>query len=131
MKLIQDKKQSRPKYNLWQSSAYMIDIAWKYQKSVLILCILLVITEVLLNVVNFLIAPTILQKIELSGSLEELIKTIAAFGIVLMFLMMLKAYISTNTRFGRITVRTHIVGFINDKISTTSYPNTIDTVKLK
>lgn len=126
-----DKRTARPKYNLWQASAYMVRIAWKKQKSVLVLCVVMAVLEILLNLTNLFVVPVILQKIELLVSLRELIETILWFAFILMVLRMLKAYVSSNLLFGRIAVRMHLVTCINNKISTTSYPNTEDTAKLK
>ncbi len=131
MEKSKDKQNLRPKYNLWQTTAYMIKTAWKKQKSVLVLCLVMAFLEVLLNLVNLFTVPVILQKIECSASLETLVETIFAFVLTLIFLTALKEYVSSNTLFGRIAVRIYIMRCVNNKLAVTSYPYTEDAEKLK
>lgn len=116
---------------MWQNSAFMIREAWTVRKSVLFLCLMLAIFNVAINLAELFIAPIILQKIEAIVPLSELFGTIVLFTALLLILSSLKAYISTNTLFGRIEIRMSIVGKISRKLSTTSFPNTEDTAVLK
>ena len=125
MEKSKDKQNLRPKYNLWQTTAYMIKTAWKKQKSVLVLCLVMAFLEVLLNLVNLFTVPVILQKIECSASLETLVETIFAFVLTLIFLTALKEYVSSNTLFGRIAVRIYIMRCVNNKLAVTSLINQV------
>ena len=119
-------KEPKPKYNLWQNSAYMMSLAWVKNKRVLSLCVILAMMAVISSLLGLLITPTILGAVETAVPLGQLIKIILLFAAGLMLTNTVNSYVSTNTLFGRIEVRCILVSKINEKISTTSYPNTED-----
>ena len=122
------KKAPKPKYNLWQNTGFMLRTSRKYAKSVFPLCIVLALLSAGKSVAELLIAPAILNKIELSASLGSVVFTIAAFALVLMLLSGLRSYVDTNALFGRIAVRSQgIYLSISRKYAETSYPNLLDT----
>lgn len=122
------KKTPKPKYNLWQNTGFMLRTSRKYAKSVFPLCIVLALLSAGKSVAELLIAPAILNKIELSASLGSVVFTIAAFALVLMLLSGLRSYVDTNALFGRIAVRTQgIYLSISRKYAKTSYPNLLNT----
>lgn len=122
------KKAPKPKYNLWQNTGFMLRTSRKYAKSVFPLCIVLALLSAGKSVAELLIAPAILNKIELSASLGSVVFTIAAFALVLMLLSGLRSYVDTNTLFGRIAVRSQgIYLSISRKYAETSYPNLLNT----
>lgn len=122
------KKTPKPKYNLWQNTGFMLRTSRKYAKSVFPLCIVLALLSAGKSVAELLIAPAILNKIELSASLGSVVFTIAAFALVLMLLSGLRSYVDTNALFGRIAVRSQgIYLSISRKYAATSYPNLLNT----
>lgn len=122
------KKTPKPKYNLWQNTGFMLHTSRKYAKSVFPLCIVLALLSAGKSVAELLIAPAILNKIELSASLGSVVFTIAAFALVLMLLSGLRSYVDTNALFGRIAVRSQgIYLSISRKYAKTSYPNLLNT----
>ena len=122
------KKTPKPKYNLWQNTGFMLRTSRKYAKSVFPLCIVLALLSAGKSVAELLIAPAILNKIELSASLGSVVFTIAAFALVLMLLSGLRSYVDTNALFGRIAVRSQgIYLSISRKYAETSYPNHLNT----
>lgn len=122
------KKTPKPKYNLWQNTGFMLRTSRKYAKSVFPLCIVLALLSAGKSVAELLIAPAILNKIELSASLGNVVFTIAAFALVLMLLSGLRSYVDTNALFGRIAVRSQgIYLSISRKYAETSYPNLLNT----
>lgn len=122
------KKAPKPKYNLWQNTGFMLRTSRKYAKSVFPLCIVLALLSAVKSVAELLIAPAILNKIELSASLGSVVFTIAAFALVLMLLSGLRSYVDTNALFGRIAVRSQgIYLSISRKYAETSYPNLLNT----
>jgi ATP-binding cassette subfamily B protein len=121
---METKKNEKPKYNLWQNSAYMLGRAWRQQRGVLWLCVALAFLSVASSVLGLFISPVILNAIETAVPVGELITLILFFAGAMMLVNAARAYASTNSLFGRIAVRTGIVADINEKISTTSYPNT-------
>lgn len=127
----QQKQKERPKYNFLQNSAFMIHVAWNTSKSVSVLCVISALLFVATNLTELFITPMILEKIEASVPLGELLSTIIGFAAVLLVLNALTAYVSQNTLFGRVEVRTELLRQATYKVATTSFPNTEDTVLLK
>ena len=117
----------RPKYNMWQNTAFMLQTAWQKQKSVIVLCLLPALLNVSIQLTELLIAPAILQKVETHAPLTSLLTTIFIFTGILLFLKSLQAYIDPNLLFGRINVRIALLMKLAEKKTTTSFPNTEDT----
>ena len=117
-------KRERPRYNLWQNTAYMISLAWKQQKSVLWICGARAGTEVLLSLTGLLITPVVLQKVETAAPLKELLLAILGFTALYMLLSAARSYLNANTIFGRIELRSQIMKSIIQKMMRTSYSNT-------
>ena len=121
----------KPKYNLWQNSWYMVKLAWRYSKSVLAICIILAAATTGETVVQLLIAPGILQKLELRASLPQLLGAIAIFTGALILFAAAKEYFDLNKLFGRVTVRIKLIEAIAEKMAQTSYENLLDTAFLQ
>lgn len=105
---------------------WMIDIAYKNCKRVLLFCVLTAVLEVLLNLTQLYIAPGIIKCVEQKVSIMVLPMTILAYTLALFFINGFKKYIEENTLFARIEVRTKIIAMVSKKCNTTSYPNTLD-----
>lgn len=105
---------------------WMIDIAYKNCKRVLLFCVLTAVLEVLLNLTQLYIAPEIIKCVEQKASMNVLLMTILAYTLALFFINGFKKYIEENTLFSRIEVRTKIIAMVSKKCNTTSYPNTLD-----
>ena len=58
------KVKEKPKYNIVQNVSWMVKIAWKTRKRVLLNCALTAILEVLLNLTQLYIAPEVLKQVE-------------------------------------------------------------------
>lgn len=117
-------KSAKPKYNMWQCSAYMISLAWREkEKKVLLLCLLQVFLAVASNLVNLYVSPTILSVVERRASTAELLTTVLMFVMLIMFCSASTSYVNSNVLYGRVTVRLGLIGDINKKSCTTSYPN--------
>ena len=117
----------RPKYNMWQNTAFMLRIAWQTQKSVIVLCLLPALLNVGIQLTELLIAPAILQKVEMHAPLTTVLATIFIFTGLLLFLKSLQAYIDPNLLFGRINVRLALLTKLCEKKTATSFPNTENT----
>lgn len=105
---------------------WMIDIAYKNCKRVLLFCVLTATLEVLLNLTQLYIAPGIIKCVEQKTSIKVLLMTILAYTLDLFVINGFKKYIEENTLFARIEVRTKIIAMVSRKCNTTSYPNTLD-----
>lgn len=129
--MTESKKKERPRYNMWQNSAWMIKTAWNVRKSVLFLCIATAAIAVATSLTELFVAPVILGKVETAAPLPELLTVIVGFAGLLMLLAALNSYVDTNAIFGRIEVRLHILLMVGLKYDTTSFPNTEDPAVLK
>ena len=120
-------KKSKPQYNMWQNTGFMILLAIKAkEKKVLVLCLLSSCLTVMINMVNLYISPMILGVIERKGSVSELLIMIGYLVGSMMFLEAISTYVNENTIFGRISVRLAILNLTNKKAAITSYPNVHD-----
>lgn len=128
---MKDKK--KPKYNIAQNIGWMVQIAWKTRKSVMLFCVLTATLEILYNLTQLYIAPKILQRVESHASLSSLLGTILTFTVLLFLILGFKDYIKQNTLFPRVDVRSAIIGMVTLKSNITSYPNTLnaDYIKLR
>ena len=125
---------SKPKYNMWQCAAYMIQFAWREkEKKVLVLCLLQVFLAVASNLVNLYISPSILSVVEQRAPFSTLMMTILLFCGLILLCSAATSYVNSNTLYGRVTVRTAVIAAMNKKCCTTSYPNLSDEkfVKLR
>lgn len=120
------KKKDKPRYNMWQNSGFMIGMAWKYEKQVLSFGILQVLAVVGSSLVSLLVTPAILNAVQTKVSMAELLLTIVVFTALLILFNGLKAYVDQNVLFGRIGVRSALLGLLHEKVSTTSYINMED-----
>lgn len=117
-------KKTKPKYNMWQNSWYMIKLAHSSkEKKVIVLCLLSALLAVAQGLCGLYISPTILSVVERQASVGELVLTILVFVAAMMFISAASAYVDTNKLYGRVTVRCEIIARAHSKISTTSYPN--------
>lgn len=121
------KEIKKSKYNMWQNTGFMLGIAWKHDKSVIFLCIALAMATAGVTITELLIAPMILQKVETMAPLGQLVTSILGFSVVLMILSGLKAYLTENTLFGRVGLRTKFMMMISRKDAQTSFSNILDT----
>ena len=118
------KKKEKPKYNMAQNTWFMVKLAWtSREKKVLVLGLLSALLTVALNLINLYVSPAVLGVVERHGSLGELAATLGGFVLALMVVSAAENYVSTNVRFGRITVRTEIINLLTRKAAITSYPN--------
>lgn len=117
-------KPPKPKYNMWQNSAYMIKTAWRVrEKKVLLICLAIALLTVALNLIETFVVPVILSEIESSAPIQELVIVIVAFTAGLILVSAAKSYAESNAMYGRLTVRTEIIAALNNKAMTTSYSN--------
>lgn len=125
------KEKSKPKYTVPQNVWWMVKIAWKTRKRVLVFCVLTAALEILYNLSQLYIAPEILRRVEEHAGMEALLGTILFFTAALFVTLGFKDYIVQNTMFPRVDVRSVIIGMIGFKCNTTSFPNTLDADFIK
>lgn len=117
---------TKPKYSMGKCLRYMFSMAWKHKKSVLVMVFVLAALQVALNLTQLYVSPMILEKVESTAPLQELIATIGLFTALLFILIALKSYAKDNEQVGQIYIRSRIVNDMTHKAFSTSYPNTND-----
>ena len=125
------KGKEKKKYPMWPSVHYMLSMAWKHGKGVILTGILLAALRVGLNLAQLLVAPEILKRVEKVAPLGELLGTIGLFTALIFVLTALIQYIQEFAIYSRVHIRTRIIGEINQKSSLTSYPNFDDPAMKK
>lgn len=127
------KTETRSKYNALQNIQWVVKLAWKHGRRVLVCCIATASLEAAFQLVQLYIAPEVLARVERSVPLRELLAAIGAFSAALFLVQGVKQYVSENTLFPRIDVRSAIIGMIAQKSNATACPNTLDEhfVKLR
>lgn len=108
---------------MWPSVHYMLSMAWKHGKGVILTGILLAVLRVGLNLAQLLVAPEILKRVEEAAPLGKLLGTIGLFTALIFLLTALVQYIQGFAIYGRVYIRTKIIHQINRKSFLTSYPN--------
>ena len=118
------------RYSTLRNTLWMIQNAWTYKKFVLFITVVMAAITVSSNLVQLYIAPVILQKVETSAPLAQLLTTIIGFSLLVMLLAGLQNYLTENTVFSRNSLRMRIVRQLMWKRQTTSFPNIEDSKKL-
>lgn len=117
---------TKPKYNTLQNIWWLLGIAWKYNKKVLLFCLLTVTLELGLKLTQLFVAPEILARVEQAAPLPALLKTIVIFTLALFLLQSVKAYVDGNSKFSRITMDNYLDRQFQAKSLSTSYPNLLN-----
>lgn len=120
------KVKEKPKFNTVQNISWMVKIAWKNRRRVLLFCVLTAVLEVLLNLTQLYIAPEVLARVEQKSPMWMLLTTIGVFTVALFLINGFKEYVKQNTLFARVDVRSAIIAKVAKKCNMTSYPNTLD-----
>ena len=116
----------KPKYNLWQNSAYMLSLAWKYNKSVIWATIIVAVLALTNNLLGLFITPSIVSAIENQMPISQLVFTVLFFVGGLMIVGGARAYMDTGVIIPRILIRLRLSSAATYKMFSTSYPNTED-----
>ncbi len=123
----QREKTLRPKYSLWQITAYMLGVAWRGKHwSVFTVGLSLAAVTAGRTVVELLFAPAVIAQLEQNAPLGRLLVIIGGFAGLLLVLSFLFKYLDNLDLFGKLQVRMDILRRSAFKRSTTSYPNLLD-----
>lgn len=88
------KEKTKPKYSIAQNVAWMVKIAWKTRKRVLLFCVLTAALEILYSLAQLYIAPEILRRVESHAPMGSLLGTILFFTVFLFLTLSVKGLIS-------------------------------------
>lgn len=119
-------RKQKPDHSLGQNIVYMISLAWKQRRSVILLALTMAVVAVLLSLTQLFIVPSVLGVVETNASVAELTAIILLFTGVLILLRAAQSYFSSCAQFGRIEVRLIIGSMIQNKALTMSYPDIED-----
>lgn len=120
----------RPKYGMLQNTLYMIGQAWKLRKMVLVVAILITVTQAARNITELYVTPTILNKVENTVPLSELLWTIGSFILLLTILQAAESYLLEIANLDRSIIRLSLGNMLQRKLCITSYPNAEDGNRL-
>ncbi len=123
---MQEKERIKPKYNILQNVGWMCRYAWSGHKNVLATVFLGAAIAVGINLAQLYIAPVILDKVEQTSPLSELLLAIVFFALALFLLTFLQAYLEEYISSDRISLRMDIISDLNAKICGISFPLTLD-----
>lgn len=118
-------------YSSWSNIKYMCNEAAQENQMVLVLGYIEIFIFIGCKLLELYMTPTVLGLIERQVALAELLRGIILFGLGLLVTECLRAYVETNTLFGRIAVRITIINHLQEKFMITSYPNTENQEFLK
>ncbi len=120
-------KTPRPKYNLWQVTAYMLGVARRGKHwTVFTVGISLALVTAGKTITELLFAPAVVRCLEQNAPLGRLLAVIGGFAGLLLVLSFLLKYLDNLDLFGKLQVRMDILQLSALKWSMTSYPNLLD-----
>lgn len=119
-------RKRKPSHSLGQNIAYMLSLAWKERRSVILLAVTMAGVAILLSLTQLFIVPSLLGAVEAGVSAAKLTAIILFFTGALILLSAAGAYFSSWSQFGRIEVRLSIGVMIQQKALTMSYPDVED-----
>jgi ATP-binding cassette subfamily B protein len=112
------------KYGIVSNCAYMIKLAWRYNKNVLWVCAALAALYVASGLLALYFAPAVLGAIQTSPVVNDVLITILIFTAAKIIVNASISYIDTIVNYGRSDLATILKSRVMNKIATTSYPNT-------
>lgn len=117
-------KKTKPKYNMWQNTGYMVNLAWKNQKQVIFINVVIALLAVALSIAELYLPPVILQQVERAASLKTLATTILLFTAGLAAISGLQYYfcmVVDNANYG---MRKQVLQLVQKKMLSMSFPLT-------
>ena len=105
---------------------YMISLAWRQRRSVILLTLAMAAVSILLSLTQLFIVPSILGAVAANVSVKELTAILLLFTGAFILLSAAEAYFSSCAQFGRIEIRLIIGSMIQNKALTMSYPDIED-----
>jgi len=108
---------------MWQNSGYMVAMAWRHKKSVLVSVVAAALLAVGGSLLGLFVTPAILQAVEQAVPLGELMRLIIAFSAAMLVVASLASYVRINRRFWRLALRRRIATVVTIKMTQTSFPN--------
>ena len=117
-------KKTKPKYNMWQNTGYMVKLAWENQKPAIFVNLAIALLAVAQSLVELYLPPVILEQVEHAASLKTLATTILMFTAGLAAISGLQYYfcmVVDNANYG---IRKQVLQLVQKKMLSMSYPLT-------
>ncbi len=125
-------EKEKPKYNLLQNVAWMVEMSRKADSpEVGVFVLLMGVVSAGANIAGLLITPMILKQVEDQVPLLKLLLVIGGYTFCLLALNGAKSYLDAIMGWTRIHVRSSLGVMIHEKFCKTSYPNTENPDVLK
>ena len=125
------KPKGKPAYGMGACLAFMMRMAWRNCRMLLVLAALYIALTVSTSMAQLFIAPVVLDRVETHAPLSALLYAIGGFSLALLLLQAATGYVKQNMFHTRFEVRSAIICEINRKAFATSYPNTHDAAVLR
>ena len=109
---------------MWQNTSYMVNLAWKNQKQVIFINVVIALLAVALSLAELYLPPVILQQVERAASLKTLATTILLFTAGLAAISGLQYYfcmVVDNANYG---MRKQVLQLVQKKMLSMSFPLT-------
>ena len=119
-------RKEKPAYSSVQNIAFMISLAWRERRSVIVFVLAMAAAAILLSLTQLFVVPSILEAVGTNVSIAELSAIILFFTCALILLNASSSYLAACAQFGRIEIRLGIGAMIQNKALTMSYPDIED-----
>lgn len=119
-------RKEKPAYSSVQNIAFIISLAWRERRSVIVFVPAMAAAAILLSLTQLFVVPSILEAVGADVSIAELSAIILFFTCALILLNASSSYLAACAQFGRIEIRLGIGAMIQNKALTMSYPDIED-----
>lgn len=116
----------KKEYSLFRNIGYAVKLAWKHSKLLVLLPPLCSLLDLCMKLVQLFLAPVVLQKVEQTVALGELLGTICLFTLALLLCRSLKAYLEDIRIIGHSRLQDALSLDLLRHGCMTSYPNQFD-----
>lgn len=121
------KSKEKPQYTVLQNLNYTARLTWKHSRILVIMAVAAAALSLVTSLIQLYIAPIILQKVEKSVPLSELLFTIGLFTAILMMCNGAAVYLETTKFPGEMRFVHGLTKVMVKRSCETSYPNQFDT----
>lgn len=117
-------KKTKPKYNMWQNTGYMVKMAWENQKPAIFVNLAIALLAVAQSLVELYLPPVILDQVEHAASLKTLATTILMFTAGLAVISGVHHYFSMVVDNANYGMRKQVLQLVQKKMLSMSFPLT-------
>ena len=122
---LNEKKKNKSTHSIWRVLINLIRLAAKYQKSILVCGVLLVVLTAAQRIFELLVSPMILSAVETKAPLPQLLLTILFFTVGILLTSSLRQYIEVYWEHPKYQLTNIMLKHAGEKYTRTSYSNTL------